>query len=159
MILHNFNPQRRAAPARPGFNDPQAAHPDSVLSIRAQAWTNNVLQSLVASEGLTFWGEAVNMILAFAFENPELFPFDRATFTDGDDLFSLGGARGERNERAAANLRKSRGILVAMDPPVMDQLNRVARKYKVANWRAASVIVHIHGRAIVATIQATRRGE
>lgn len=128
-------------------------HPSHLtLSVRAFGATENTLQRLVASEGLTFWGEAIALILEFCALNP-----------DWPDLHRLEDApRGLARMGGAIRFPGapvSRGIQTPLSPRSFAWVQSVAQAHGIGVEKAASLILYRNAAAAVATIQAARAAE
>lgn len=134
--------------------DPVQAPAWRVLAVRAFPSTDMTLQSLCQSEGLTFWGEAIALVLAFCAANPDLAPLEGVMGSAPKLLFSTGGARRHVGPNSSS---PSRGILAALDPETLAWIRTAAKSRNVSKERLAAAILHRHVRMSVAMIQAARR--
>lgn len=134
------------------YADPVAHPPHLSLSIRAVAATENTLQRLVASEGLTFWGEAASLIFDLCALNPG--------FADLNDLERA--PRGLTRHMVTVRFRSAetaRRIQVPLSKMGLEWIEGVARAKGIGVERAASLVLYRNATAAVATIQAARAAE
>lgn len=139
--------------ARQVAADPQNAKDGLQMAVRAFPQTETVLQSLVRSEGLTFWGEAIELVLALCATHPALAPCEGVMDGAPALLFSRGGD----NRGGFDSPRPSRSILVGLSPWSLAWTLSQAARVNVAPAKMAAAILYRHARPVAAFIQAAHR--
>lgn len=133
--------------------DPIRSDPELTLAVRAFPSTEAVLQSLVRSEGFTFWGQSIALILTFCAANPDLAPLEGVEDGCPSLLFSRGGD----NRGGFDSPRPSRAILAALSPEIMGWITAQGVRRNIAPAKLAAAILHRHARSATAMIQAANR--
>jgi len=142
------DPPRQLCPQVDPVNHPRPL----TISVRTLSTTNMILQSLIAAEGLTFWGEGISLILAFCALNPDW--CDLENLEDAPrGLTTMGGAL------RYPGTPVSKGIMTPLSAEVHAWVRSVAARYGIAVEKAATLILYRNAASVAAHIQAARAGE
>lgn len=122
-------------PARP-MVDP-VVHPRAlVMAVRATPATESKLQRLCAALGLTFWGEAIAVVVEFCAANP-----GHVSLSDLRARAPV-GLMGNKGAACEAGSAPTRGVQTPLSVEAMAFVDAIARRERVGRAVAATLILH-----------------